>query len=285
MDEHDLRRALMERSEAPSAPFRAALRAAFLEGRPARTVVPWVPIVAVLLLLALPVAVLLGTRSLSREGPSRSPSSIAVSQPGSPQKISMTGGGHGWAVLVGPATSQTSLSPLRVARTVDSGATWETVRGLGPGLVDSLQGIDDRDAVMLWQPIASGKGISAQDQLLTTADGGLSWQSEPMPDPVPFAAPSSGVSFISPRVGWIIVDHVISGHPNPATRRMLLHTIDGGRTWDQLGIFPDAAVVRFVDAQNGWLGGFVSGSGGAPDLRTTHDGGHSWQQVSLESPP
>jgi hypothetical protein len=70
--------------------------------------------------------------------------------------------------------------------------------------------------------------------------------------------------FVSPTVGWLLL-----------TRAGLIHTSDGGRTWDQTSRGPEDSLVSldFADPHTAWL----------VDLRhvfATADGGKTWQTIA-----
>src|SRR5262245_61034753 len=126
---------------------------------------------------------------------------------------------------------------------------------------------------------------SREGSLFKTADGGETWTKAPLN--IHPGAYVRSMYFVSPDVGWIAVE-------NPATdvleyrknQAWLLHTQDGGRTWNEQ--YADKALaiykVLFIDEREGWATGtrysqkqtlmterFV--------LHTTDQGGH-WIDVS-----
>jgi photosystem II stability/assembly factor-like uncharacterized protein len=103
------------------------------------------------------------------------------------------------------------------------------------------------------------------------------------------------VSFVDESLGW-------AAGGTPDEKSFVVQTKDGGRTWSALPAPPvyvtAGDVLRFVDAQHGWLrtnvmiastGGCVVPSTAPPACRSvilhTSDGGHTWQeQLSRDQP-
>lgn len=77
-------------------------------------------------------------------------------------------------------------------------------------------------------------------------------------NPLPQGANLLGVSFINPLTGWMAGDAGV-----------ILHTIDGGITWETQNSGIDNHEIYFRDENNGW----VVGSGA---IRHTTDGGQTW---------
>ncbi|HZQ59280.1 MAG TPA: hypothetical protein VFA84_14670 [Acidimicrobiales bacterium] len=71
------------------------------------------------------------------------------------------------------------------------------------------------------------------------------------------------VTFVSPTEGFVLGASAVA------------HTVDAGRTWTALPALPHAKVseLRFANAHDGWAWG--------PELWATHDGGHSWHQLTV----
>jgi photosystem II stability/assembly factor-like uncharacterized protein len=106
--------------------------------------------------------------------------------------------------------------------------------------------------------------------IIRTADGGQSWTLQRPEGPgESFAA----ICMISKYEGWVVGSAL-----NPATatyQAAVLHTRDGGITWDDTvftGVAAGFASVDFVDARTGWA---VGGSG---VVARTDDGGATWTQ-------
>jgi photosystem II stability/assembly factor-like uncharacterized protein len=111
------------------------------------------------------------------------------------------------------------------------------------------------------------------------------------------AAPSGGsaqagfepvsVTFVSSEEGWVLGMTPCAGGECTA----ILRTTDGGQTWTAVGApatsisqgplrpgsTPGIIGLRFADPRDGWAYG--------PDLWATHDGGSSWQRVTIPRLP
>ena len=114
------------------------------------------------------------------------------------------------------------------------------------------------------------------------------------PAPTPLAIPTDfrvrSATFVSPDEGWALGGSAC-GTEQCATA-IIVHTTDGGATWERLDAAPPAAVLlgtpaggatsgiselRFADSRDGWAFG--------PELWVTHDGGATWQRVAVGGLP
>jgi photosystem II stability/assembly factor-like uncharacterized protein len=141
---------------------------------------------------------------------------------------------------------------------------------------------------------AAGSALSTA----TTAAAGASTATQvqpPVGGPVPPGFEPSSVTFVSLSEGWVLGTAPCSSVPctapgGHAPNASILRTTDGGRTWLGIPVSPTAlsaaisqnpgsgvSQLRFADPSNGWAFG--------PDLWATHDGGASWQAVSLPGVP
>lgn len=107
------------------------------------------------------------------------------------------------------------------------------------------------------------------------------------PTALPSGFEPESASFISPQIGFVLgLAHCTSGSCLTIAR-----TQDGGRTWLAIpspnisltqGNYSEATVtgvskIRFADVRDGYLYG--------PDLYATHDGGATWQKLTLQGIP
>jgi photosystem II stability/assembly factor-like uncharacterized protein len=104
-------------------------------------------------------------------------------------------------------------------------------------------------------------GIPAM--IISTTDGGLIWHRRMFDG---YEGIKATISFTSRWNGWV------SGlyRTSDDSTSLLLHTTDGGATWDSTIMHERLGRVQFTDSTNGWI--MASGS---TILRTT-DGGASW---------
>ncbi|MFI5252032.1 MAG: YCF48-related protein [Bacteroidota bacterium] len=102
--------------------------------------------------------------------------------------------------------------------------------------------------------------VGGQGVILTTNDGGVSWNTQY--NPPYFTQSLRSTYFINQNTGWIAGDSGI-----------VLSTKDGGSTWRKLASlspYKSLSSVRFTDIFNGW----VIGDSGL--IYATHDSGTSW---------
>jgi photosystem II stability/assembly factor-like uncharacterized protein len=103
------------------------------------------------------------------------------------------------------------------------------------------------------------------------------------PPAVPANFAATSVTFVGPDIGYVVGQAGTPGQctgPDPRICTSLAGTTDAGHTWHGVPApvaGPPAgpagvSQVRFFDTSNGWAFG--------PQLWATHDGGHSWQQIS-----
>ena len=106
--------------------------------------------------------------------------------------------------------------------------------------------------------------------LLATTDGGTSWGWSRTSAVSGFAGPQ-GLQFVSATEGWTW------GYSTTLRNVMLLHTTDGGATWQPnltVPSSPGPLVVRFAGPLSGWL--VTGGDYENQELYTTTDGGQTW---------
>lgn len=171
-----------------------------------------------------------------------------------------------------------------VLRTTDGGRTWHTVGRLQvpPASWSGFTFLDTRTAWRAQSVVASqqlGHRAHMGLRLWLTTDGGATWRAV-VDAPATYQA-QFGVSFASAADGWMLLRDQRTRR-GPATH-LLLHTINGGRTW-RGSAWPAAAhptplagsdqvPMDFVSAQDGWI---LAAQG----LYRTTDGGASWAWVS-----
>ncbi|HVZ37771.1 MAG TPA: T9SS type A sorting domain-containing protein [Candidatus Kapabacteria bacterium] len=152
-----------------------------------------------------------------------------------------------------------------VLRTTDGGATWTRQRIGGKATIAWIAMADSMHGLL---------GLrTAPNSLMTTSDGGETWESIALP----LEAQSMGISDIAmPTPSTFIA--LMAWYP----RNTIVRSDDGGRTWR---VFPNAlpdstaGSLWFNDSLNGWAAGDVYT--GVGDLRRevisrTTDGGATW---------
>jgi photosystem II stability/assembly factor-like uncharacterized protein len=118
-------------------------------------------------------------------------------------------------------------------------------------------------------------GESSRPLLLETTDGGESWREVSINTDIRL----SSVCFVGDD-GWVTGSRRIVNVGSIRLEGVLLHTPDGGKTWEQVPLGPEEPFltdVRFVDKEHGWLVGRDS-------LFRTEDSGKTWNRV-LSLPP
>jgi photosystem II stability/assembly factor-like uncharacterized protein len=164
-------------------------------------------------------------------------------------------------------------SPAFLMRSLDAGATWRSMDlNHHAAMVLDVKFFDEANGLLLCGSDAATERSNAL--ILRTTDGGSTWQ------PVyrssrPFELMWKA-SFPTRDVGYATVQNY---NPDKAvSQRVVVKTVDGGRSWKELPLVDDHAVrefgVGFVNPQQGWVGTTTGGF-------ETRDGGASWQRVEM----
>jgi len=85
----------------------------------------------------------------------------------------------------------------------------------------------------------------------------------------------ASVRFVDSSEGWAVGSEAASNAAKGTMRGVLVHTRDGGQSWDRVelqGEEPSFDRVQFTDRANGWLVG-------RKNIYRTEDGGKNWQVV------
>lgn len=123
--------------------------------------------------------------------------------------------------------------------------------------------------------ITGSKGWLARgrNRLYKTEDGGASWQIQTVPGN---KTDISSLYFRDDADGWAAGSESRGGSAgNEKFKGILMHTLDGGQTWEiqRIGVQDYGyEAVYFADAFNGWLRGFDK-------VYRTEDGGKQWRVV------
>jgi photosystem II stability/assembly factor-like uncharacterized protein len=124
-----------------------------------------------------------------------------------------------------------------------------------------------------------GWAVGSRGTLLSTSDGGKSWQkSNPTEDAI------RDIYFSDESNGWLVCErNIYDLQSNDEPRAYLMKTTDGGQQWKRVnrqGAAFDARLMRAIFTRSGR--GWAFGEGGA--VYTTHDGGASWIKLQAPTP-
>lgn len=175
--------------------------------------------------------------------------------------------------VVGASTGWAVGESGTIIHTTDGGDTWV---GQASGTIYDLTGLSFPDAQHGWvigrahEENEDGNMLGVTRLLLRTADGGTTWQRQPLPtSPLPYHP--TGVCFVDAQHGWVLGQ--TDGYGS-----VLLRTVDGGHTWDFQ--YPDTwqplTAITFIDPAHGWAVGWR-------DVYRTSDGGQTWS-LAWEDP-
>jgi photosystem II stability/assembly factor-like uncharacterized protein len=201
-----------------------------------------------------------------------------------------------------------------ILRTVDGGATWDRIFPTGSiyahhrdvefvdeanGWIIGRQGVlRTEDGGVTWWRIDEDLGAAGEDlQMLDasrgwmvgkfgrvhrTADGGVTWEQVPALGDLEGLSGDEkphlrSVHFVDADHGWIAGSWRDMPNFEQHDRAVILHTGDGGRTWQRqiVGVESLLTAIRFADRERGWAVGFNRNDGSSAILATI-DGGRSW---------
>jgi photosystem II stability/assembly factor-like uncharacterized protein len=173
----------------------------------------------------------------------------------------------GWAVEQ-LNTPTTPAGGFAVFKTTDGAKHWQKQLDLQSSFVGfvplSVQFIDQSHGF-----IAVGDPF---EQLNRTTDGGVSWESIPLPAN---SFRVDGIAFSSSRYGWLLL-----GGQMPT----LYATNDAGGTWRRLPDPPrDASGLGYRSSNEVWMGSAAT-SLTAPHVYLSRDAGQTWNEVDLPLP-
>ena len=107
------------------------------------------------------------------------------------------------------------------------------------------------------------------DSFRATDDGGDTWETRPLPHDASLS------SFLTADLGW--ATRIECGAPSAgACTTAIFSTIDGGRTWDEVGRAPGGVnytTLTFTNATRGWVTTYDHKGG---RILVTMDGGRTW---------
>jgi photosystem II stability/assembly factor-like uncharacterized protein len=148
----------------------------------------------------------------------------------------------------------------------DGGVSWKLAREFHPDTAAGLNRLSFPDPDHGW---AAGQTRTNTPALLATADGGESWQPQPLPAEV---REVHDVAFVDERHGWITA---ALGPVGPDPMDAILATTDGGATWATQWSASQTPVstLFFTDAAHGWV---VANPASGGTVLATGDGGATW---------
>ncbi len=252
------------------------------------------PLVAVLLIVAILIAAIAGSRIFHSHsipvrppqhglaGPAQCPAWSTSTQSGglSGSSDRMTTPSVGWA--------------SGALRTTDRGAHWRTTapaemfseapRGTDPAAYPPAYNDFFLDSDHAWLAYGYPSKTSCFDHVtvFSTSDGGAAWRRSPPFNP-PIQADTSlqlQLFFVDSEHGWLFV--LAEGRLAPDW--FVYATSDGGQDWrqvSQMSLMSSFCSVEFISLTVGFLGGCLNTSGPTPSLTATRDGGQTWTAVIL----
>jgi photosystem II stability/assembly factor-like uncharacterized protein len=175
-----------------------------------------------------------------------------------------------------PSEAGWILADDRLRWTMDGGASWQELTPPSDGHYQIL-GVYFLDVNTGWMARRS----ASQDQkatlsILSTVDGGLTWQENSLPNldqPSAFQVESASLDFVNSQTGWMALK--LQSSSNFSFGR-LFATQDGGRTWQERSL-PLGEPVNFLDSYQGWTVGGPKGD----QIFYTQDGGFTWNIPTL----
>lgn len=174
--------------------------------------------------------------------------------------------------------------PTTVYRTADGGQTWQSIYADAPGQEGGLfsgykTNFVFQDENTGWAGVGSPYVLP---EIVTTSDGGHTWESHFLPPPGPYTESDIGdcepatAPFVFPPQTVLMVSECWIGDE---VRRYHYLTVDGGRTWNSTQIPGSEGAVEFASAQVGWVVSRGGPDGNTSELYQTGDGGRTWALI------
>lgn len=156
-----------------------------------------------------------------------------------------------------------------VFRSTDGGVSFSRCLAPTTQNLDAVSAVDSLTAIVGEGESATSGAIAAR--LFKTSDGGKSWNVVYQGD---LGAWWNGIVMTTKDTGYAVSDA-----PQNHTRFLVVKTVDGGQTWNELPNAPltngDVGWTRSIDFVNSRVGFFGGASNG--NVYVTTDGGASWQ--------
>src|SRR5579884_3220577 len=124
-----------------------------------------------------------------------------------------------------------------ILHTNDGGKHWQQVTPAGFSSDQEILDFCLLNENIAWLSLRSfsSKAQITLSRFYHTTDGGKTWQSLPLPDPL---SSVGSMSFINEHEGWMLHSPSLAGTPptdDQVAPTSLMHTTDGGKTWQNLG--------------------------------------------------
>jgi photosystem II stability/assembly factor-like uncharacterized protein len=162
--------------------------------------------------------------------------------------------------------------PAMMLRSEDGGQNWRVIDlSVHAGMILDVKFHDAKNGFVCASGVsATGEGDAL---ILATRDGGKSWK------PVWRSRRSHEncwkMNWPTRNIGYATVQSYNAAAGN---KRVVVKTIDGGKTWKEMPLFDEANVrefgIGFVDQKRGWVGTTHGGF-------ETRDGGRSWHRIEF----
>jgi photosystem II stability/assembly factor-like uncharacterized protein len=180
-------------------------------------------------------------------------------------------------VIYGSGTNDPSDGAAMI-KSIDGGKTW-TAWDMSPhasSLIDVYFPTPDRGWVV--------GGFSDKPQptydnvrpvILATEDGGKTWEDrlKPLRSDFPEGTWGWKIQFLDDRVGFVSLENM--------TQAFILKTTDGGKTWAKFPVTENANIegIGFLNAMEGWVGGWGDEDFATGTSSSTTDGGQTWKNA------
>ena len=162
--------------------------------------------------------------------------------------------------------------PAHILRSVDGGETWRKIDlGDQAGMILDIKFLDENTGMVFAATTSSSR--DAEGLVLRTTDGGESWTEvyrSGRPHELIWKASFPG--------GGDIGYATVQSYDQERATQLVIKTVDGGRSWQELEIAQNAKArqfgIGFIDADTGFVGTFSGGY-------ATSDGGATWREVPI----
>ncbi|MCK1564306.1 hypothetical protein IVB08_10080 [Bradyrhizobium sp. 173] len=113
--------------------------------------------------------------------------------------------------------------------------------------------------------------------ILFTEDGGNTWVDRLKDMRSEFVEGTWGwkIQFLDDQLGFVSLENM--------TEAFILKTVDGGKNWSKFSVSGNANIegIGFLNASNGWVGGWGDEDFASGKSSVTNDGGQSWQNADV----